>query len=99
MLRKKLLRDLLKQRWQVIAVILVVLLGTALFDASYLAYKDLQHSYSATQTKTHLADETLSVAQVTPKQVRQVSHISGVHEAASQLIMSLPVIVPHGKTA
>ncbi|QQE77535.1 FtsX-like permease family protein [Alicyclobacillus sp. SO9] len=94
MLNKKLVRDLLRQKWQVFAVIVVVLLGTALFDASYLAYKNLQHSYSATQTKTHLADETVAAAQVSKQQVHQVVHIAGVDKAANQLIMSLPVTVP-----
>lgn len=98
MLNRKLIRDLLRQRWQVLAVIIVVLLGTALFDGSYLAYQNLQHSYTTTQERTHLADVTVTAAKVTDSQVQAVRNIPGVNQASSQLVLSLPVTVVQGNS-
>ena len=94
MLRKKLRRDLLRQRWQILAVVIVTLLGTCLFTASYLAYQDLRDSYHAIQVDTHLADLTLDMTAVTAGQAAQVARLPGVAVAEQQLVLDLPVAFP-----
>jgi putative ABC transport system permease protein len=94
MLRHKLIRDLLRQRWQIAAVVVVTLLGTGLFTASYLAYQDLRDSYHAIQVRTHLADMTLDMTTVTTSQAAQIARLPGVADAEQQLVLDLPVIFP-----
>ncbi|MGI5834882.1 MAG: ABC transporter permease [Chloroflexota bacterium] len=97
MLRKKLLRDLWRQRWQVSAVIFIIFLGTALFISSYLAYQNLRDSYRDVQVRTKLADVTVEVTKVSDNQARQVRRLPGVEAAEVQLIVDLPGIVPKGR--
>ncbi len=93
MLTHKLRRDLLRQRWQILAVVLVTLLGTCLFTASYLAYQDLRDSYHAMQVHTHLAAMTLDVTSVTAAQAARVARLPGVAAAEQQLVLDLPIAV------
>jgi putative ABC transport system permease protein len=93
MVWQKLARDLLRQRGQIIAVVIVTLLGTCLFTASYLAYQDLHDSYSALQTRTHLADMTLDVTSVTAARAGRVARLPGVAAAEQQLVLDVPVSV------
>jgi putative ABC transport system permease protein len=99
MLKRKLARDLWRQRWQVLAVVAVTLLGTALFGACSLAYVDLRASYQATQTRTHLADMTLDVTALSAGQVRRVAELPGVVAGAGQLVLDWPIVLPHGRDA
>jgi putative ABC transport system permease protein len=94
MLLRKLRRDLLRQRWQILAVVVVTLLGTCLFTASYLAYQDLRESYHAIQVDTHLADMTLDLTAITASQAAQVAHLPGVAAAEQQLVLDVPVAFP-----
>lgn len=96
MLRRKLLRELRLQKWQVLAVVFVILSGVALFDASYLAYQNLRDSYRDTQERSHLADMTLDVVNVTPEQLEQIADVSGIAEADSRTVVDLPMTVPNG---
>ncbi len=95
-LRRKLLRDLRGQRWQVLAVASVTFLGVCLFVASYLAYESLDHSYTVSQERTNLADMTLDVVRVTEAEVREVAALDGVAAADWQVVADLPVVVPDG---
>jgi len=95
---RKLWRDFKGQKWQIVAVVIVVLLGISLFDASYLAYQNLQRSYSATEQRTHMADMTVQVTSISPEQTAAVRDIPGVATAISQLVQPFPVIVLHGRT-
>jgi putative ABC transport system permease protein len=99
-LRRKLQRDLLRQRWQILAVVVVTVLGTCLFTTSYLAYQDLRDSYHAIQVDTHLADITLNMTAVTASQTARVSRLPGVAVAEQQVVVDLPVaFAPHGGTS
>lgn len=55
-LRRKLLRDLWQRRAQAAAIVLTILLGTALFVASYDAYRNLQASYDRIFERLRFAD-------------------------------------------
>ena len=55
-LRRKLLRDIRRQRGQFAAVVMLILLGTALFVASYDAYRNLDRSYRSLFDDLRFAD-------------------------------------------
>jgi putative ABC transport system permease protein len=59
MLRRKLRRDLLRQRGQAAAIALTLFLGAALFAASYDAYRNLQASYARVFVNLQAADLTV----------------------------------------
>ena len=58
-LRRKLLRDLGRQRAQAAAIAVTLMLGAALFAASYDAYRNLQASYDRVFEVTDAADLTV----------------------------------------
>ena len=60
MLRRKLRRDLQRQRTQFAAVSLTVLLGVALFGATYEAYRSLTASYDAAFVRYRFANLTIT---------------------------------------
>ena len=60
MLRRKLRRDLRRQRAQFAAVGVTVLLGVALFGATYEAYRSLKASYDAAFVRYRFANLTIS---------------------------------------
>ena len=60
MLRRKLRRDLRRQRAQLVAVGVTVMLGVALFGATYEAYRSLTASYDAAFVRYRFANLTVS---------------------------------------
>ena len=58
-LRRKLLREIGRRKGQFAAIVLTGLLGTALFGASFDAWRNLQASYDQAFVELHLADFTL----------------------------------------
>jgi putative ABC transport system permease protein len=60
MLRRKLLRDLRRQRGQALAIAVTIFLGAALFAASYDAYLNLQASYARVFVDLRAADLTVA---------------------------------------
>ena len=61
-LRIKRGRDMRRQRWQFLAVLVTIVLGVMLFAASYDAYRNLEASYSHTYDRLALADMTVTGA-------------------------------------
>lgn len=59
-LRRKLLRDLRRQRAQFIAIAITMFLGVTIFGATYDSYQNLTASYDATATEFHFANLTVS---------------------------------------
>ncbi|MDH4103393.1 MAG: FtsX-like permease family protein [Thermoleophilia bacterium] len=59
MLRRKLLRDLRRQKGQATAIAVTLFLGAALFAASYDAYRNLQASYARVFVDLRAADLTV----------------------------------------
>lgn len=59
-LRRKLRRDLRRQRWQFVAVAVTIVLGVMLFAASYDAFLNLSASYQQTYDKLAFADLTIA---------------------------------------
>jgi putative ABC transport system permease protein len=59
-LARKLVRDVLRQRWQFLAVVLTIMLGVTLFAASFDSFRNLTRSYSETYDNLRFADLTVS---------------------------------------
>lgn len=55
-------RDMRRQRWQFIAVLVTIVLGVMLFAASYDAYRNLEASYNDTYDRLAFADMTVTGA-------------------------------------
>jgi putative ABC transport system permease protein len=53
-------RDLARQRWQFLAVLVTITLGVMMFAASYDAYRNLQASYRGTHERLAFADATIT---------------------------------------
>ena len=80
MLRRKLRRDLQRQRTQFAAVSLTVLLGVALFGATYEAYRSLNASYDAAFVRYRFANLTITggrTAELAPR-VRSTPGVAAV---------------------
>jgi putative ABC transport system permease protein len=94
MLRRKLIRDLLRQRGLIAAIVLVIFLGVALFVGSYLAYENLRDSYRDIQVRTRTADYVIQVGTADNGSIREVMRVPGVEAAELQVVVDLPVIMP-----
>jgi putative ABC transport system permease protein len=55
-------RDMRRQRWQFLAVLVTIVLGVMLFAASYDAYRNLEASYNDTYDRLAFADMTVTGA-------------------------------------
>lgn len=55
-------RDMRRQRWQFLAVLVTIVLGVMLFAASYDAYRNLEASYTDTYDRLAFADMTVTGA-------------------------------------
>ena len=55
-------RDMRRQRWQFVAVLVTIVLGVMLFAASYDAYRNLEASYTDTYDRLAFADMTVTGA-------------------------------------
>jgi putative ABC transport system permease protein len=60
LLRRKMRRDIVRSKWQYVAVTLTVVLGVMLFAASYNAFLNLSASYERTYDDLAFADLTVS---------------------------------------
>ena len=59
-------RDISRQRWQYIAVLVAVVLGVALFAGSFNAYLNLGDSLDGSYERLGMADVTLTLESDTP---------------------------------
>lgn len=95
---RKLLRDLLAQKGQVIAVIAVTALGVLLYVSSAAAYRDLRNSYAATRTKLALARLHVDVDAPDADDLAKIRAIPGVATADTRMIAEVPVTHGAGET-
>lgn len=87
LLRRKLLRDIGTNRWLFFAVAAVVMLGIALFNASYMSFQNLGSSYEITYERLHFADFTTrfhSAPRLLEDRVRAISGVAEVYGRLSQ---------------
>jgi putative ABC transport system permease protein len=77
-LHRKLFRDLKTSKVQFGAVILIVLLGVALFVGAYGAYLNLDTSYNTSYDLLDMADYWISVDYIDERAAREMNEIPGV---------------------
>ena len=77
-LQRKLLRDILAAKAQFGAVTLIILLGVAMFIASYAAYENLDSSYERTYEELSMGDYWISVDYIPHRAAKEMGEIPGV---------------------
>jgi putative ABC transport system permease protein len=77
-LRRKLLRDIAASKAQYGAVVFVIVLGVAIFIASFAAYQNLYSSYENSYQRLRMADYWISVDKISSKAATEMDEISGV---------------------
>ncbi|XRQ15523.1 ABC transporter permease [Actinomadura welshii] len=96
-LNVKLRRDLRRRPGQLVAAVVLVMLGVTLFGASYDAYKNLDSGYQAFFGKYRFADLTLSGGD-TAAIAREARSRPGVAAAAVRTVADVPMRTPGGGT-
>ena len=89
----KLGRDLARRPGQLIWVAMLILVGVALYGASYDAYRNLQASYQAIFDRYRFADLTVDGGD-TAAIARQAARTSGVSATAVRTVADVPLRVP-----
>jgi len=87
----KLIRDIRFSPWLFIGVVLMVAAGIALFDATYLAYLNLDKSYNLSYQRLRMADFTIDTQSAPEQVVDRVLRIPGVMQAEGRVIQDLEV--------
>ncbi len=91
-LRRKLRRDVRRQRAQFLAIGLTIFLGVAMFGATYDAYRNLNDSYARAFTDYRFANLTISGGDVATIAARARS-TPGVESVATRVEADLPLEV------
>jgi putative ABC transport system permease protein len=93
-LRKKLIRDLLTDKWLFIAITIVIFLGVALFGSSYMAFLNLKDSYDYSYEKLDFADFTVEVKSSPGSTVTELEQLPGVKAVTGRLNTSIGLKLP-----
>lgn len=88
LLARKRRRDIARQKWQFLAVLVTVVLGVALFVGSYNAYLNLSESLEASYDRLGMADMTVTGAR--PGFVDTAAHIDGVSKVVTRRQADVP---------
>ncbi|TDE30066.1 ABC transporter permease [Actinomadura sp. 6K520] len=96
-LNVKLRRDLRRRPAQLVSVVVLVMLGVALFGASHDAYENLDSGYRDLFAKYRFADLTLSGGD-TAAIAREARAAPGVAAAAVRTVADVPMRTPDGGT-
>lgn len=94
MLDRKLLRDLVRLRWQVVTIALVVGSGIAVFVGALSTYRSLWLSKQTYYDEAHFADVFTSVKRAPLDVVERVRGISGVVNVEPRLALDVTLLVP-----
>ena len=93
-LNRKLLRDFNASKWLFVAIAVVVLLGVAFFEASFLGYRNLKASYDYTYETLQFADFTVKVAAASANVTDELESISGVEAVTARMNADFALVVP-----
>lgn len=97
LLLRKALRELARQKAQTAVLLLVQILGVALYVACYGGYLDLRDSYARSREALGLAQVHADVRGVDEQQIEAARGADGVARAEGRLRVSLPVDLPEGR--
>jgi putative ABC transport system permease protein len=92
-LDRKTLRDLVANRTQVIAVIVIVLLGALVFTALSLAPRGLRASLARTYRQTGYEDFSITVAGAPSSAVREAAAVPGVAAVEGRIVRESPASI------
>lgn len=95
-LNLKLIRDIRYSPWLFLGIVVVVALGIALFDATYISYNSLGRSYDLTYERLNLADFSIDMHSAPRQAVDRVRRIPGVQLVQGRSIESTPVEILDG---
>ena len=87
----KLFRDIRFSPWLFLGIVVVVTLGIALFDATYISYNSLGRSYDLTYQRLNLADFTINMHSAPQQAEDRIRRISGVRRVEGRFVEELPI--------
>lgn len=93
-LNKKLLRDLVHLRGQVIAITLVVICGVAMVVTSRVGYESLEKSRATYYAKYRFADVFASLKRAPVGLARRIGAIPGVESVRTRVVFDVTLDVP-----
>jgi putative ABC transport system permease protein len=86
LLNRKLIRDLVRAKWQYFAIGLMVVLGVVFFNASYAAYVNLDASYRASYKALDFEDFGLTFNAAPERVCDRIQRIPGVRAVEGRLV-------------
>lgn len=95
MLRRKLFRDMWKNRMQFLAVILLCALGSWVFSGLDAAWRMLELSSQTYFEEQNIADIWITLTQADREAVKRVESIPGVSDVQARATAELTVDLPH----
>jgi putative ABC transport system permease protein len=90
----KVVRDLWRDRWQYLAVGAMVLLGVTFFDAAYMAYKNLDASYTYTYARMRFEEFGVAFHAAPDRVVSRIQRIPGVTAVEGRLVEDVVIELP-----
>jgi putative ABC transport system permease protein len=97
MLWRKLLRDLLRDRWQYLSISVMVLLGVGFLLAASSVYANLRDSYDESYRRLEFEDFGIAFHAAPERVVERVRRIPGVRAAEGRLVEDVAIELP-GRT-
>lgn len=91
-LRRKLRRDITRQKWQFAAVIVTIIVGVTLYGASFDSFRNLTRSYERTYDQLDFADLTVAGGDLASF-TRAAGSTTGVVATTRRVQADLPVVV------
>jgi putative ABC transport system permease protein len=96
-LNRKLLRDIAAGKGRFFAVAFLVFLGLALFMATWLGYRSLDHSYKTVSAKLDYNDFIIKVASAPDGITSDLQSLDGVQSVTSRLALESGCYMPGAK--
>ena len=95
-LRRKLARDILKEKGRYFAVAFLVFLGLTVYAATWFAYKGLDQSYRSTSELLHYNDVFIRTAPAPLTSIDEVAALEGVEAVQGRLAVDAGGRMPDG---
>src|SRR4030042_3990964 len=93
-LQRNLIRDLVTSKGLFLSVVVVILLGVAIFGASSTGYQNLKSSYDYSYETLRFDDFTVKVVQAPPETAGELESIPGVEAVSGRMNTDTPITLP-----
>lgn len=94
MLFRKLVRELIHQKWQFAAVAGMLIMGVAFFGSSYIAYLNLHNSYEYSYEQLEFENFGVRIQPAPSRIVDRLTNIPGIKAAEGRLQEDVSVEIP-----